>query len=422
MSASRVPVALEPLPQAEPKEDSTMTRPPAQPRSRRALLAGAAGGAAAFFASAVAHLGRARAAAGDPLILGQANSAGSAATRLYANSTGGAFWMTQNGSGSGVRGEATFGTGGIFVSHATNHNALVAQHQGVAGGTGAALRAEGGQRRGIVATTAHENRTAIEATNTAGGVAISAFSMNERAVSGQSVSSFGVFGQSGSNAGVYGYSDNIGVAGFSSTYVGVEGGSDIAQGVLGTSTSGHGVHGTSVTGSAGYFDGNVQVTGTLSKGGGSFRIDHPLDPANRILQHSFVESPDMKNVYDGVVTADAQGEATVVLPDWFGVLNGEVRYQLTPVGAAMPNLHVKTKFANLRFGIAGAIPRLEVSWQLTGIRRDAWAVAHRIAVEFDKPVDQRGLYLHPIEHGQPETKGVDYPIRQKARSMLKRTG
>jgi hypothetical protein len=37
--------------------------------------------------------------------------------------------------------------------------------------------------------------------------------------------------------------------------------------------------------------GDATVTGSLSKGGGSFRIDHPLDPAGKYLYHSFVESP-----------------------------------------------------------------------------------------------------------------------------------
>jgi hypothetical protein len=56
----------------------------------------------------------------------------------------------------------------------------------------------------------------------------------------------------------------------------------------------------------GYFSGNVQITGSISKGGGSFKIDHPLDPENKYLYHSFVESPDMKNIYDdGKVSVDA---------------------------------------------------------------------------------------------------------------------
>lgn len=49
-------------------------------------------------------------------------------------------------------------------------------------------------------------------------------------------------------------------------------------------------------------DGNVAVQNTLSKGGGSFKIDHPLDPENKYLYHSFVESPDMMNVYNGNIT------------------------------------------------------------------------------------------------------------------------
>ena len=57
-----------------------------------------------------------------------------------------------------------------------------------------------------------------------------------------------------------------------------------------------------------------EIGGTLTKGGGTFKIDHPLDPENRYLSHSFVESPDMKNVYDGVVRTDRKGFATVKLP------------------------------------------------------------------------------------------------------------
>jgi hypothetical protein len=94
----------------------------------------------------------------------------------------------------------------------------------------------------------------------------------------------------------------------------------------------------------------------LSKGGGSFKIDRPLDPAHKYLYHSFVESPDMKNVYDGTVTLDPEGRATVGLPDWFETLNRDFRYQLTAIGAAAPDLHIAGEVRDGEFAIAGGRP------------------------------------------------------------------
>jgi hypothetical protein len=158
---------------------------------------------------------------------------------------------------------------------------------------------------------------------------------------------------------------------------------------------------------AGNFSGDVQVTGNLSKGGGSFKIDHPLDPQNQYLYHSFVESPDMMNVYNGNVTLDAQGEAWVELPAWFEALNRDYRHQLTCIGGFAP-VYVAQEIQNNRFQIAGGTPGLKVSWQVTGIRHDPYAEANRIPVEEDKPPDERGTYLHPRAYGQPETMGLAY--------------
>jgi hypothetical protein len=217
----------------------------------------------------------------------------------------------------------------------------------------------------------------------------------------------------GTGIGVLAFSDSgYGVVGSSGSSTGVEGSSSSGYGVEGSSDSNAGVYGYSSSGYAVYSDGNayvsggLQVVGTLSKGGGSFKIDHPLDPANKFLYHSFVESPDMLNVYSGTVTLDAAGEATVTLPDWFEALNRDTRIQLTAVGEFSP-LYVKTKVQNGAFSIAGGKAGQEVSWLLTGIRKDAWANAHRIPVEEDKPTSERGLYLHPTENGQPAAKGID---------------
>ena len=209
---------------------------------------------------------------------------------------------------------------------------------------------------------------------------------NETAVYGLSGSGFGVTGESFGGDGVYGASSS-------------------GSGVTGFSRSGVGVQGSSITGLAGKFFGNVQITGTLSKGGGSFKIDHPLDPTNKYLSHSFVESPDMMNIYNGNVTTDAKGQAVVTLPDYFTALNRDYRYQLTVIGQFAQAI-VASKIKNNRFRIKTNKPRVEVSWQVTGIRQDAYAEAHRIRVEEEKTGEERGTYLHPEAFGQPKEKGV----------------
>ncbi|MBS1791694.1 MAG: hypothetical protein JST85_28550 [Acidobacteria bacterium] len=151
------------------------------------------------------------------------------------------------------------------------------------------------------------------------------------------------------------------------------------------------------------FVGNVNVTGGLTAASKSFKIDHPLDPENKYLYHVAIESPDMKNLYDGVVTLGANGEAEVELPTYFQALNRDFRYQLTCLGDYAP-VYIAKKIQGNRFKIAGGRPGLEVSWQVTGIRQDAWANQHRVVVEEEKPSQERGHYLHPELFGQPEEK------------------
>jgi hypothetical protein len=174
-----------------------------------------------------------------------------------------------------------------------------------------------------------------------------------------------------------------------------------------------------INGLAGKFDGDVEVTGNLSKATGSFKIDHPLDPANKYLYHSFVESPDMKNIYDGVVSLDRNGEATIELPEWFEALNKDFRYLLTPIGAPGPGLYIAEKISKNRFKIAGGQPGIEVSWQVTGIRKDAYANAHRIRVEENKPERERGYYLHPELFDQPEEKQIEWARNPELMQRLK---
>ena len=145
----------------------------------------------------------------------------------------------------------------------------------------------------------------------------------------------------------------------------------------------------SPAGYAGYFKGAVYVAGTLSKAAGAFKIDHPLDPERKWLQHSFVESPDMMNVYNGNVTTDGSGNAVVKLPAYFGALNRDFRYQLTVIGK-MAQAVIDQEVANNQFRIRTSQGNVKVSWQVTGIRQDAYAKEHRIQVELRKSRAEMG--------------------------------
>ncbi len=177
---------------------------------------------------------------------------------------------------------------------------------------------------------------------------------------------------------------------------------------LGTNYGVYGLASGSTTNYAGYFEGDVHVTGTLSGGKAGMKIDHPLDPANQYLSHSFVGSSEMLNVYSGNVMLDAAGEAVVELPDWFEALNGDFRYQLTAVGAPAPNLHVAEKVRGGRFAIAGGAPGMEVSWQITATRRDPVASREPMAVESAKPATEVGRYVNPEPYGRPASEAVGY--------------
>ena len=161
-----------------------------------------------------------------------------------------------------------------------------------------------------------------------------------------------------------------------------------------------------------YVYGDLGVLGTISKSACNFKIDHPLDPENKYLYHSSVESPDMKNVYDGVATMDAKGEATVQLPSYFEALNRDFRYQLTCIGGFAP-IYVAEEISTNVFKIAGGTTGMKVSWQVTGIRKDPFAEANPIQAEVDKPDTERGKYLHPKAYGLGEEYGIDYELRKR---------
>lgn len=210
------------------------------------------------------------------------------------------------------------------------------------------------------------------------------------------------------NFGVFGFCD---VVTASTAFAGVGGEGDI--GVVGKtkldSTSGRAIYGIATgypNAFAGYFDGKVQVNGSFAATSKNFKIDHPLDPANKYLYHTSIESDERLNLYSGNVILDEAGTASVKFPEWFTALNKDLRYQLTPLGAACSTLHVLPAQSGNTFQIAGGTPGLQVSWFVAGIRKDPWAEKHPTVVEEQKPEIERGLYLHPDLYAHGVEKSV----------------
>ena len=161
-------------------------------------------------------------------------------------------------------------------------------------------------------------------------------------------------------------------------------------------------------------EGGLDVLGLLSKLAGSFKIDHPLDPENKWLYHSFVESPDMMNVYNGNTVTDENGVANVTLPEYFETLNMDYRYQLTVIGI-MAQAIILEKIENNQFKIKTNLPHVEVSWQVTGIRNDDFARENRIQPEVAKSGKDAGRRIYDKTRTTPyfyKTKENHVPVQQ----------
>jgi hypothetical protein len=353
------------------------------------------------------------------LVPGSTLTSNSGSNLLTVNNTGtGAGMYGASVGGVGMRGVGNNQHGGLFTNNSTTGYAAL---QGMAYGTpGYGIYGEGNSI-GIWGSTT--NGTGVRGATT-GGYGVHGYSVsNGTGVRGESPNGYGILGLSTSNSGVSGQSTNeIGVYGVST-------GSSSA-GVVGSNLDGNtgygvwgqgryvGVYGgnTGVNGWAGYFVGNVNVTGTCCAAGRlTTQVDHPLDPQNKYLVQSAVQSADMMSVYNGNATTDAKGEAVVTLPSYVEALNKDFRYQLTIMGEQFAQARISSEITNNRFTIKTDKPNIQVSWQVTGIRQDPYAKAHPVEAEVDKPADEQGKYRHPVEWGQPESKGVGYEERQRMR-------
>jgi hypothetical protein len=312
------------------------------------------------------------------------------------------------GSGSGttvsaIRAEnfATSGPGYGLLAYSQNGTAVSASSPAA---TGYALRTSGrtelGGQMGINTTVTAGNLISIDASGFSDGISIYSNSGNTAAIraenfsSGTSTFALVAYGQNGSAI-------NASTAGTSGT-------------ALSASATGTSAWAIRATGRS-EFGGNVSIIGNLSKSSGTFKIDHPQDPANKFLIHSFVESPDMMNVYNGNAETDANGLATVLLPGYFEAENIDFKYQLTVMGKQFAQAIVFEEISHNRFVVKTDKPHIKVSWQVTGVRNDPYAQKNRIVAEVEKTGEERGKYLMPGLYGQPAEKAINYQKRERTK-------
>ncbi len=151
----------------------------------------------------------------------------------------------------------------------------------------------------------------------------------------------------------------------------------------------------------------LQVVGTITGTAKAFTIDHPLDPENKILRHFSIESPEMQNFYNGNATTDANGKAIIVLPNYFEALNTSPRYQLTTIGSPS-QAYISKKIEKNQFEITTTQPNIEVSWEVKGVRNDAWAKnENTLKTEEMKPTELKGKYFNPKAFNKPESMGMN---------------
>jgi hypothetical protein len=348
---------------------------------------------------------------GDPFILGVVNGI-SGSTEL-SGSTADVELVVRNDAGSQLYSALYAEASGPAVVGQSRGNAsavIGANLPGVAPGVYGIHNSRDGVAAGVEGDTASTSNGAVgvlgKVTSAKAGVASAgvegdtastsngAVGVLGKVTSATSGGSFAVRGinngQGARGVGVYGSQDGsgFGVFGFTPGGRGVYGFSGGGVGVFGESSTGNGIEASSPLGHAGFFRGDVQVNGVMdvsgtlnvngdisASGWKTFRIDNPLDPKHKYLRHAAVESNQVLNIYSGNITTDQHGIATVRLPAYFDRINTDLRYQLTVVGQFAQAIIAQKEKGN-RFVIRTNKPRVEVSWQVTARRNDAYMRAH----------------------------------------------
>jgi hypothetical protein len=376
--------------------------------------------------SGIGVFGEATATSGSTRgVVGRSSSTSGVGVFGEATATSGSVYGVQgrssSTSGVGVFGEATATSGSVYGVQGRSSST-----SGV--GVFGEATATSGSVYGVQGRASSTSGVGVlgEATATSGSV----YGVQGRA---SSTSGVGVLGEatatsgntygglfqnpSSSGIGVYGYAQattgtNFGVVGRSESPSG-RGVVGVAEASTGTNYGVLGRTNSSANGWGVYAGGRLGASGTKS-----FQIDHPLHPETHFLNHFCIEAPEPYNLYRGTVTLDANGEAWVQLPDYFEAINRDASYHLTPIGAAMPNLHVAVEIQGNRFKIAGGAPFKKVSWEVKAVRNDPWVQQYGYQTEQEKPKEYQGLYLHPELYGQPKERGIFYMLRAEPAYQL----
>jgi hypothetical protein len=376
--------------------------------------------------SGVGVLGEATATSGSVYgVQGRSSSTSGVGVFGEATATSGSVYGVQgrssSTSGVGVLGEATATSGSVYGVQGRSSSSSGVGVLGEATATSGSVYGVQGRSSstsgvGVLgeATATSGNTYGVygHASSTAGvGVFGGATATSGPATGGQ------FFTRSDNGTGVYGYAysttgTNFGVVGRSESPSG-RGVVGVAEASTGTNYGVLGRTNSSANGWGVFANGRLGASGTKS-----FQIDHPLRPETHFLNHYCIEAPEPYNLYRGTVTLDANGEAWVQLPDYFEAINRDASYHLTPIGAAMPNLHVAVEIQGNRFKIAGGAPFKKVSWEVKAVRNDPWVQQYGYQTEQEKPKEYQGLYLHPELYGQPKERGIFYTPTQEPAYQL----
>jgi hypothetical protein len=359
-------------------------------------------------------------------VAGYSTNGGGVSGQSWTAGASGVFGRNDTSGSFGVTGWSTNGTGVSAIStngtavRGTSTNGMAIYG---ASTNGMAIQGVSSVSNGVQGNSDSSSASGVYGQNTGGGYGVAGYSSTGTGIWGRSDSNIGVLGSSATSLGMEGISStDTGVWGRSTSGKGVDGMSDSNTGVIGRSSSGYG--GYFISGSAdglyaaggpsaraAYFNGNVRITGACcGMAEGTTQIDDPLDPANKYLNQSFVQSPEMLDIYRGHVTTGPTGEAVVTMPAWFQATNRDFDYQLTVIGQFAQAI-VATELKDNTFTIRTDKPNVKVSWQVTGTRNDPYAQQHPISNEQDKPAGEKGYYLHPELYGKGPDRSVDPNVR-----------